>query len=154
MTDDDGNDRPKVLLPPSLPPRPRPQIPVRQPLMPPPLPPRPQIPVRRPQPPKPPRPATLPPLTRLPKGPRGRPTPARIEQYEIELERFCEWITVKDAMMRRDHPDFRVGVRGWCYLLEGNGTITKGQFIAAERLITKCRKEGRLPLNICAEDES
>ena len=47
--------------------------------------------------------------------------------------------------------DFEVGSRGWAYLLEGEGVITKGEFDDAERLIVRCRKEGLLPLDICAE---
>jgi hypothetical protein len=59
----------------------------------------------------------------------------------------------------RSHPgnpiyrlDFQVGARGWCYLLETQGVITKGEFGEAERLIARCRKKGLLPLDICAED--
>jgi hypothetical protein len=43
-------------------------------------------------------------------------------------------------------------VRGWCYILEGRGRISKGDFGAAERFITEARKSGDLPLDICAED--
>jgi hypothetical protein len=50
--------------------------------------------------------------------------------------------------------DFAVGVRGWCYILEGRGHITKGEFAACESFITDCRKTGDLPLDICAEDDS
>ena len=49
--------------------------------------------------------------------------------------------------------DFAVGSRGYCYLLEEHG-LRKGDFDAAEKLITDCRKSGALPLDICAEDES
>jgi hypothetical protein len=49
--------------------------------------------------------------------------------------------------------DFRVGVRGWCYILERHGLL-KGDFSDCERLITKCRKSGDLPLDICADDDS
>jgi hypothetical protein len=48
--------------------------------------------------------------------------------------------------------DFEVGTRGWAYLLEGEGLITKGEFADLERLVTRCRKDGNLPLGICAED--
>jgi hypothetical protein len=89
------------------------------------------------------------PPTGLPKRKRGRQTETGEHGYQIALHRFCKWITDKDAAS-----DFKVGVRGWCYLLEGAGLITKGEFVAAERLITQCRKDGLLPLDICAEDES
>jgi hypothetical protein len=49
--------------------------------------------------------------------------------------------------------DFAVGARGWGYILERHG-LRKGDFRAAEKLITDCRKSGALPLDICAEDES
>jgi hypothetical protein len=49
--------------------------------------------------------------------------------------------------------DFKVGSRGWCYLLESYG-LHKGDFDAAQKLITECRKSGDLPLDICAEDVS
>ena len=43
--------------------------------------------------------------------------------------------------------------RGWDYLLENAGTITKGDLDAAQRLINECRKNGHLPLDICAVDD-
>ncbi|MFZ1885543.1 MAG: hypothetical protein WAU53_18585 [Rhodoplanes sp.] len=49
--------------------------------------------------------------------------------------------------------DFSVGSRGWCYILERHG-LCKGDFGAAQSLITECRKSGALPLDICAEDAS
>jgi hypothetical protein len=49
--------------------------------------------------------------------------------------------------------DFRVSSRGWCYILENEGVITKGEFDAAQRLINDLRKSGDLPLEICAVDE-
>jgi hypothetical protein len=49
--------------------------------------------------------------------------------------------------------DFKVGVRGWCYQLEEHG-LGKGEFDACERLISECRKNGMLPLDICAEDSA
>ena len=48
--------------------------------------------------------------------------------------------------------DFGVGARGWSYILEQHG-LTKGDFDAAQALITDCRKTGDLPLDICAEDD-
>ena len=49
--------------------------------------------------------------------------------------------------------DFEVGSRGWCYILEEHG-LRKGDFKAAEALITELRKTGYLPLDICADDQS
>ena len=48
--------------------------------------------------------------------------------------------------------EFRVSSRGWCYILENAGAITKGAFDRVERLINDGRKKGKLPLGICSED--
>src|SRR5262249_11238409 len=68
-------------------------------------------------------------------------------QYERELEALCRRLTEIDSGL-----DFKVSARGWAYILEEHG-LTKGDFDAAERLITDCRKRGLLPVDFCAEDE-
>jgi hypothetical protein len=84
----------------------------------------------------------------LPTRGRGRPSPAAEAQYRKQVAAFCKLILkIKSSM------DFAVGSRGWCYILERHG-LRKGDFDAAERLITQCRKSGNLPLDICAEDAS
>jgi len=83
----------------------------------------------------------------LPKRPRGRQNGTAEAAYQAELRAFCQRILEIGSRL-----DFEVGTRGWCYLLEGEGVITKGEFNDAERLITRCRKSGDLPLDICAED--
>ena len=82
----------------------------------------------------------------LPRRGRGRPSPAAEENYQEQVAAFCALI-----MEIRSSMDFSVGARGWCYLLEKHG-LRKGDFAAAEALITACRKSGALPLDICAED--
>jgi hypothetical protein len=95
-------------------------------------------------------------MTRIEKGvrhegyrnPRNRQVPRRkgyktaaadpsaraAEDYEIDLQEFCGWIIAKaDAL------DFKVGSRGWCYILENEGIIAKGEFDRTQRLITDCR---------------
>ena len=62
--------------------------------------------------------------------------------------KFCALIESISRTM-----DFKVGSRGWCYILERHG-LRKGSFDTAEKLITACRKSGDLPLGICAEDVS
>lgn len=84
----------------------------------------------------------------LPKRQRGRQSPAAEAEYREQLAAFCELIEQINSTM-----DFAVGSRGWCYILERHG-LRKGDFAAAQRLITECRKSGDLPLDICAEDES
>jgi hypothetical protein len=81
----------------------------------------------------------------LPRRPRGRLSE---EAHRVQLKRFCGLIKQIASTM-----DFKVGSRGWCYILENYG-LRKGDFDAAQRLITACRKSGDLPLDICAEDES
>jgi hypothetical protein len=83
----------------------------------------------------------------LPRRPRGRPNGAAEEAYQTDLRAFCARILEIRARL-----DFEVGSRGWGYLLEGDGLITKGELDEAERLITRCRKDGSLPLDICSED--
>jgi hypothetical protein len=80
----------------------------------------------------------------LPKRQRGRQSPEAEAKYREQLAAFCALIRQIRSTM-----DFAVGSRGWCYILE-----RKGDFDAAERLITACRKSSDLPLNICAEDAS
>jgi len=80
---------------------------------------------------------------------RGRPSPTAETAYQERRQAFCALIREIRSTM-----DFAVGVRGWCYILEGRGHITKGEFDACENFITDCRKTGDLPLDICAEDDS
>jgi hypothetical protein len=82
----------------------------------------------------------------LPRRPRGRLNRRGEAAYQADLRAFCERILEINSRL-----DFDVGSRGWAYLLEGV-IITKGEFDECERLITRCRKSGDLPLDICAED--
>jgi hypothetical protein len=75
---------------------------------------------------------------RLPRRPRGRPNGAAEEQYQADHVAFCDRILEIQSRL-----DFEVGSRGWCYLLEGEHIITKGQFDDAERLIARRRKDGQ-----------
>jgi hypothetical protein len=83
----------------------------------------------------------------LPKRGRGRPGANAMTQYKRELATFCRRLTEINSGL-----DFKVSARGWAYILEEHG-LTKGDFDAAERLITDCRKRGLLPVDFCAEDE-
>lgn len=49
---------------------------------------------------------------------------------------------------------FKVSSRGWCYQLEGFNVITKDQFDKVQKVINLCRKQGYLPLDFTAQDES
>jgi hypothetical protein len=50
--------------------------------------------------------------------------------------------------------DFKVGVRGWCYSLEQEQIITKGEFEACSKLLNQLRHDGVLDVELFAEDES
>jgi hypothetical protein len=89
-----------------------------------------------------------PPNGGLPRRQTGRPTPAGEWQYREDVGAFCRRILKVNSTL-----DFRVGSRGWGYLLENEGVITKGDMDAAQRLINDCRKSGDLPLDICADDD-
>ncbi len=49
---------------------------------------------------------------------------------------------------------FKVSSRGWGYILEQNGIITKNEFGKIEDLINRCRKEGLLPVDFVAEESA
>jgi hypothetical protein len=83
----------------------------------------------------------------LPSRPRGRPSGAASAQYEVDLAAFAARI---DKI--RSGLSFAPSSRGWCYVLENEGIVTKGEFDAAQRIINECRKSGKLPLDICSED--
>jgi hypothetical protein len=50
--------------------------------------------------------------------------------------------------------DFKVSARGWCYLMEVRGYITKAQFDRVEEAINKCRRKGIIPVDFVAEESS
>lgn len=54
----------------------------------------------------------------------------------------------------QDKIGFKISARGWCYQLEVEGMINKGQFDRIEKLINDCRKRGILPIDFTAEEES
>lgn len=49
---------------------------------------------------------------------------------------------------------FKVSARGWCYIMETHRLINKDEFDKVANLINKCRKEGYLPIDFCAEDDA
>jgi hypothetical protein len=50
--------------------------------------------------------------------------------------------------------DFKVSSRGWCYLMEQDGYITKAQFNRIDDAIKRCRTSGILPVDFVAADVS
>jgi hypothetical protein len=85
----------------------------------------------------------------LPRRRRGGQSAAAEAQYQAELEAFAEAILQINSRL-----DFRVSSRGWCYVLENEAGLSKGDFDKAQDVINECRKKGLLPLEICAEDNA
>jgi hypothetical protein len=83
---------------------------------------------------------------RLPWQAKGRPSAASKATYDAALDAFCAAI-----QQIRSTLDFAPSARGWCYLLEEHG-LFKSDFDAAQKVIAGCRKSGRLPLDVTAED--
>ena len=88
-------------------------------------------------------------MSGLPKRRRGRQSAAADAIYEAELAEFCSALLQINSRL-----DFKVASRGWCYVLEETIGLMKGDFDAGQRLINDLRKDGRLPLDICAEDQA
>jgi hypothetical protein len=83
----------------------------------------------------------------LPRRKRGGQSAAAEAEFERMLAEWCqEIIRIADTM------DYKIGARDWCYVLEVAGSLTKGEFDTAEKLISACRKDGRLPVDICCID--
>jgi hypothetical protein len=88
------------------------------------------------------------PVPHLPESRRGRKSPDRQAQHNAEVGAF-----VAELLEIRSRLDLTPGSRGWCYLAENAGMITKGEFDRLEKLLGDWRKSGLLPLDFCAEDE-
>lgn len=67
-------------------------------------------------------------------------------------ERLIEFAA--EIKVLSDQIGFKVSSRGWGYLLEQAGFITKTEFDKVEKAINTCRKEGYLPVDFVAEEES
>jgi hypothetical protein len=81
-------------------------------------------------------------------GMRGRP-PAHIAEENRRRQRaFATFLKEIASTL-----NFKVGARGWCYILEEHG-FEKGQFDAIQDHITECRKNGLLPIDFTAEDDN
>jgi hypothetical protein len=81
------------------------------------------------------------------RGP-GKLSASRQAEYDREVADF-----VGRLQQSRSRLDFSPGARGWCYLLEGDGLVTKGQFKQLEYQLGVWRKGGQLPLWLVGEDE-
>ena len=79
------------------------------------------------------------PIVNLPTGRKNR---------EISLVIFADQLQTVSRSI-----GFRLSARGWCYQLEGFGSITKAEFDKVERYINECRAKGYLPIDFTAEEE-
>jgi hypothetical protein len=68
---------------------------------------------------------------------------------KAKLEQFAQ--IVNDLS---DKIGFRVSSRGWCYIMEQSGFITKSEFDKVEDAINKCRKQGMLPVDFVADEDA
>ena len=84
----------------------------------------------------------------IPKRRRGGQSPAAVERFAREVAEFCAQLERIASTL-----EFKVSARGWCYLLEEHG-LSKGDFDAAQTLINACRKDGLLPVDFVAVDQS
>lgn len=75
--------------------------------------------------------------------------PRRGKHRESDMRSFASELIEID-----DNTGFKVSSRGWCYQLEGLGTITKGDFNRVQSLINECRKNGLLPIDFVAEESA
>ena len=84
----------------------------------------------------------------IPHRKRGRQSKEAVDEYQQDLNTFCNEIIQINSTL-----DFKVSSRGWCYILEEHGLL-KSDFDKAQVLLNDCRKNGMLPLDICAEDKA
>jgi len=76
--------------------------------------------------------------------------PSRGKNRDIEMREFADELKSISQTI-----GFKVSARGWCYILEQDGLITKAQFDLVENLINNgCRRDGTLPIDFVAEEEA
>jgi hypothetical protein len=85
----------------------------------------------------------------LPRRQRGRQSGSAESKYLAQRSAFCDLL-----LQIRSTLDFEISARGWGYILENRGVITKDEIDSCTDLINDCRKAGDLPLDICAVDEN
>lgn len=85
----------------------------------------------------------------LPTGGRGCKSKSQKLENERSLAKFANVILEIASTLY-----YKISSRGWAYILEGKNLITKGEFNIAANLINTCRKNGLLPVDICAKDET
>src|SRR6266516_1189499 len=86
-------------------------------------------------------------MIKMPRRNQGAQGIAATAAYEAQLAEWCQ-----DVIRLHRDMNLKIGVQEWNYIIEGEGSITKGEFEACEKLISACRKNGKLPISICADD--
>lgn len=72
-----------------------------------------------------------------------------VKMTEKQLSKFVDFINEISGRI-----GFKVSSRGWGYILEQHGIITKDQFDKVEDVINRCRKRGLLPVDFVAEEKA
>ena len=85
----------------------------------------------------------------LPKRAPGRKSAAVLAAEQADDLRLCQWLEE-----HRQRSGFAFGTRGWAYVVEGAGIITKGQFSAFEAWLTRVRKDGLLDPDVVSDDDA
>lgn len=81
---------------------------------------------------------------------RGRPSEEDRRRYDRQLKQFADQL----KRIREHELEGPIGKRSWCYWLESEGVVDKGEFGDVEDLIDKARRKGFLPLTFLADDDA
>lgn len=65
------------------------------------------------------------------------------------IDDFCDAVKAISRQI-----GFKVSSRGWGYIMEQQGWITKDQFDKVEDIINRARKQGKLPVDFVAEEDA
>ncbi len=84
---------------------------------------------------------------KIPKRKPGKQSKEKDEKYLEEANAFANYLKQLQSTI-----GFKISSRGWGYILEGNGLITKAQIDDAQWAINNLRKEGILPIDFTAVD--
>lgn len=81
--------------------------------------------------------------------PPGRISREKEGEYWESLREFADGLRQLQMNL-----DFQMSARGWCYHLEGDSGLTKGDFDWAQKEIQKAREAGYLPPGFIADEDS
>lgn len=85
----------------------------------------------------------------LPQAKRGRRSIEGTTLYYTQLGELAKVLIILSKKIGK-----KVSARDWCYLLEGYNIIDKSEFDLCEKYIIICRKEGFLPIDFTAKDDT